>query len=67
METSPNEKKSVVYHTTYYFCPECGVIDFETKQMMWAHSHTWENREQMEICELCKRDKENEGGESDAT
>ncbi len=54
--TPPNHKEHFAYHVTEYACPECYIVEFETRQIKLQHGDTWETRQQQERCVLCKRD-----------
>ena len=56
-EEYPNQE-SPLYHTVYYTCPKCTIVEMETKYLVLAHNTTWEYRESQEPCVLCKRDEE---------
>ena len=56
VERETPHQKSLVYHTVFYECPVCYFVDFETKQAVLGHHHTWERRQQVDLCVYCKEE-----------
>ena len=47
-------------HTIFYDCPLCSFTEFKTVQMKLQHSNTYEIREALDRCIMCKREKKGE-------